>query len=83
MEQIRAEELKAKAQQIERDLGLRVADCPICDDMVNDGKCVYCGYETTWTPEQISNAYNNMWKVGNVKSGYERPPKTAKDFIPQ
>jgi len=81
----RAEYLKEQAQQSERNMGLRkFGNCPICDDMIfdKDGikKCVYCSWNDTWTPEKTAEVYNNYWKKGMVKKGYEREPKTSDDF---
>lgn len=84
-EKEKADYLKSAAQESERAMGLRkFGNCPICDDMIYDKdgvkSCVYCDWNNTWTPEKTAETYNNYWKKGNVKEGYEREPKTAKDF---
>ncbi len=78
-----AEELKAKAQEIERNMGLRkFGDCPVCDDMINkNGGCVYCDWNDKLSPEETCKMFNNHWKAGRVKPGYERPAKKPEDFM--
>ena len=82
MDKKQSENLKSNAQQIERDLGLRkFGDCPICDDMINDdGTCFYCDWNDKMTAEAMSEMYNEYWKKGRVKPGYERELKTPEDF---
>ena len=85
MEKEKAKYLKEQAQQSEKNMGLReFGNCPICDDMIYDDdgikKCVYCGWNTTWTPEKTAEVYNEYWGKGRVKKGYEREPKTPDDF---
>ncbi len=52
-EQNRARE---HGREVERKLGLRIADCPECGDAIaKDGICIYCEYDTN-TP--ITNEDN-------------------------
>ena len=56
--------------------------CPICADSIEaDGSCFYCDFKSDWTPVRIAEAYNLYWSKGHCKAGYEREPKTAKDFV--
>ena len=75
-------ELKKQAQEIERAMGVRkFGDCPICDDYITEeGKCVYCEYDRSWSAEKICEVYNKHWAKGNVRPGYERKAKTPEDF---
>ena len=55
--------------------------CPVCNDYITSrGKCVYCDWDKDWTAEKTCKTFNNYWKKGSVKPGYEKEPKTP-DFF--
>ena len=42
-------------------------NCPICNDRIENGKCVFCGYEVS--PNEYTNANTNSVTINECKHG--------------
>lgn len=72
-----------KHKEILHKFGLyKHGECLICEDFMEpDGKCTYCSWSNTSTPEQTAQEYNDYWVNGRSDDDkYKRLPKTAEHF---